>query len=84
MPAAPAHFSVDPIFQSLWLLLGFPLKRVTDNTEATEPRVFGYSSQSVDQIKTVINHNVLELNAWSSKWLNSIQKKQKSCFSPIR
>ena len=84
MPAAPAHFSVDPIFQSLWLLLGFPLKRVTDNTEATEPRVFGYSSQSVDQIKTVINHNVLELNAWSSKWLNSIPKKHKSCFSPIR
>ena len=39
MPAAPAHFSVDPIFQSLWLLLGFPLKRVTANTEATEPRI---------------------------------------------
>jgi hypothetical protein len=25
----------------------------------------GYSSQSVDQIKTVINHDLLELNAWS-------------------
>jgi len=24
----------------------------------------GYSSQSVDQIKTVINHDLLELNAW--------------------
>ena len=31
----------------------------------------GYSSQSVDQIKTVINHDLLELNAWSSKWLMS-------------
>jgi hypothetical protein len=29
----------------------------------------GYSSQSVDQIKTAINHDLLELNAWSSKWL---------------
>ena len=27
----------------------------------------GYSSQSVDQIKTVINHDLLELNVWSSK-----------------
>ena len=44
----------------------------------------GYSSQSVDQIKTVINHDLLELNAWSSKWLMSFNtKKQKSCFSPI-
>jgi hypothetical protein len=31
----------------------------------------GYSSQSVDQIKTVINDDLLELNAWSSKWLMS-------------
>jgi hypothetical protein len=28
----------------------------------------GYSSQSVDQIKTVINHDLLELNAWSNKY----------------
>ena len=27
----------------------------------------GYSSQSVDQIKTVINNDILELNVWSSK-----------------
>jgi hypothetical protein len=27
----------------------------------------GYSSQSVDQIKIVINHDLLELNVWSSK-----------------
>jgi hypothetical protein len=26
----------------------------------------GYSSQSVDQIKTVINHDPLELNAWGT------------------
>jgi hypothetical protein len=31
----------------------------------------GYSSQSVDQIKTVINDDLLKLNAWSSKWLMS-------------
>jgi hypothetical protein len=31
----------------------------------------GYSSQSVDQIKTVINDDLLELNAWPSKWLMS-------------
>ena len=42
----------------------------------------GYSSNSVDQMKTVINHDLLELNIWSSKWLMSlIPKKQKSCFS---
>ena len=45
----------------------------------------GYSSQSVDQIKTAINHDLLELNAWSSKWLMSFnpEKNQKSCFSLI-
>ena len=31
----------------------------------------GYSIQSVDQIKTVINDDLLELNAWSSKWIMS-------------
>ena len=43
----------------------------------------GYSSQSVDQIKTVINHDLLELNAWSSKWLMSFnhEKKQILFFS---
>jgi hypothetical protein len=35
----------------------------------------GYSSQSVDQIKTVINHDLLELNAWSSKWLMSFNSE---------
>jgi len=37
----------------------------------------GYSSQSVDQIITVINHDLLELNAWSSKWLMSLNPKKK-------
>ena len=32
----------------------------------------GYSSQSVDQIKTVINHDLFELNTWSSKWLFNV------------
>jgi hypothetical protein len=36
----------------------------------------GYSSQSVDQIKTVINHDLLELNAWSSKWLMSFNPEK--------
>ena len=36
----------------------------------------GYSSQSVDQIKTVINHDLLELNAWSSKWLMSFNSEK--------
>ena len=36
----------------------------------------GYSSQSVDQIKTVINHDILELNAWSSKWLISFNPEK--------
>jgi hypothetical protein len=42
----------------------------------------GYSSQSVDQIKTVINHDLLELNAWSSKWLmcHSIPKNRNLVF----
>jgi hypothetical protein len=31
----------------------------------------GYSIQSVDQIKTVINDDLLELNTWSSKWIMS-------------
>ena len=35
-----------------------------------------YSSQSVDQIKTVINHDLLELNAWSSKWLMSFNPEK--------
>ena len=36
----------------------------------------GYSSQSVDQIKSVINHDLLELNAWSSKWLMSFNPEK--------
>ena len=36
----------------------------------------GYSNQSVDQIKTVINHDLLELNAWSSKWLMSFNPEK--------
>ena len=36
----------------------------------------GYSSQSVDQIITVINHDLLELNAWSSKWLMSLNPEK--------
>jgi hypothetical protein len=36
----------------------------------------GYSSQSVDQIKTVINHDLLELSAWSSKWLLSFNPEK--------
>ena len=36
----------------------------------------GYSSQSVDQIKTVINHDLLELNTWSSKWLMSFNPEK--------
>ena len=36
----------------------------------------GYSSQIVDQIKTVINHDLLELNAWSRKWLMSFNPKK--------
>ena len=36
----------------------------------------GYSSQSVDKIKTVINHDLLELNAWSSKWLMSFNPEK--------
>jgi hypothetical protein len=36
----------------------------------------GYSSQSVDQIKTVIIHDLLELNAWSSKWLMSFNPEK--------
>ena len=36
----------------------------------------GYSSQSVDQIKIVINHDLLELNAWSSKWLMSFNPEK--------
>ena len=36
----------------------------------------GYSSQSVDQIKTVINHDLLELNASSSKWLMSFNPEK--------
>jgi hypothetical protein len=36
----------------------------------------GYSSQSFDQIKTVINHDLLELNAWSSKWLMSFNPEK--------
>ena len=36
----------------------------------------GYSSQSVDQIKTVFNHDLLELNAWSSKWLMSFNPEK--------
>ena len=44
----------------------------------------GYSSQSVDQIKTAINHDLLELNTWSSKWLMSFNpEKNEICFSPI-
>ena len=36
----------------------------------------GYSSQIVDQIKTVINHDLLELNAWSRKWLMSFNPEK--------
>ena len=36
----------------------------------------GYSNQSVDQIKTVINHDLLELSAWSSKWLMSFNPEK--------
>jgi hypothetical protein len=36
----------------------------------------GYSSQSVDKIKTVINHDLLELNAWSSKCLMSFNPEK--------
>ena len=36
----------------------------------------GYSSQSVDQIKTVINHDLFELNSWSSKWLVSFNPEK--------
>ena len=36
----------------------------------------GYSSQSVDQIKTVINHDILELNAWSCNWLMSFNPEK--------
>ena len=32
------YMFVDPIFQSLWFLSGFPWKRVAANREATEPR----------------------------------------------
>jgi hypothetical protein len=35
-----------------------------------------YSSQSVDKIKTVFNHDLLELNAWSSKWLMSFNPEK--------
>jgi hypothetical protein len=38
--------------------------------------IFGYSSQSVDQIRTVINHDLLELNAWSSKLLMSFNPEK--------
>jgi hypothetical protein len=31
---------------------------------------------SVDQIKTVINHDLLELNAWSGKWLMSFNPEK--------
>jgi hypothetical protein len=30
------YLSVDPVFQILWFLSGFPLKRVVANNEATE------------------------------------------------
>ena len=36
----------------------------------------GYSSQSVDQIKTVLNHDLLELNAWFSKWVMSFNPEK--------
>ena len=36
----------------------------------------GYVSNSVDQMKTVINHDLLELNAWSFKWLMSFNPEK--------
>ena len=32
---------------------------------------FGYSSQNVVEIENIINHDLCELNTWSSKWLMS-------------
>jgi hypothetical protein len=29
----------------------------------------GYSSQNVVEIENVINHDLCELNTWSTKWL---------------
>jgi hypothetical protein len=33
----------------------------------------GYSSQNVVEIENVINHDLCELNTWSTKWLMSLQ-----------
>jgi hypothetical protein len=34
-----------------------------------EDTSLGYSSQNVVEIENVINHDLCELNAWSTKWL---------------
>ena len=45
----------------------------------------GYSSQNVVEIEKVINHDLCELNTWSTKWLMSlIQTKLRLCYFPIQ
>ena len=47
----------------------------------------GYSSQNVVEIENVINHDLCELNTWSTKWLMSlilIQTKLRLCYFPIQ
>jgi hypothetical protein len=47
-------------------------KRISLSRLFADDTSLGYSSQSVDQIKTVINHDLFELNTWSSKWLFNV------------
>jgi hypothetical protein len=51
-------------------------KLISLNRLYADDTSLGYSSQSVDQIKTVINYDLLELNAWFSKWLMSFNPEK--------
>jgi hypothetical protein len=45
----------------------------------------GYSSQNVVEIENVINHDLCELNTWSTKWLLSFNPdKLRVCYFPIQ
>ena len=45
----------------------------------------GYSSQNVVEIENVINHDLCELNTWSTKWLLSFNPdKLRLCYFPIQ
>ena len=56
-----------------------PSKLFADDTS------LGYSSQNVVEIENVINHDLCELNTWSTKWLMSFNPdKLRLWYFPIQ